>query len=97
MKRIDVGLGFWLVVALMAVMIGAMWLQRRTGCAVPFEGARILDLTRSTDREHLAIDLMSARRIATGDAACETRLLQQIATAHGLSHDQMMAPVAGAQ
>jgi hypothetical protein len=89
---------------LMIVMFVAMWAQRPDeSCTLSLEGTRVLVLSRETDREHLATDLASAARLArrymrstvdpaeqqTRFADCEARLIQQIATRHGLSPDNV--------
>ena len=92
--------------ALMAGMLVVMWAQRPAGdCTLLFETPRALVLSRETDREHLANDLASADRIArrymlstanpaeqhTRLADCQAILVQQIATRHSLSPEQVRA------
>jgi len=97
---------------LMIVMLAAMWAQRPDeNCNLSLEGTRVLVLSRETDREHLATDLASAARLArrymrstvdpaeqqTRFADCEARLIQQIATRHGLSPDNVRTSATDAQ
>ena len=97
---------------LMIVMFVAMWAQRPDeSCTLSLEGTRVLVLSRETDREHLATDLASAARLArrymrstvdpaeqrTRFADCEAKLIQQIATRHGLSPDSVRTSAADAQ
>lgn len=97
---------------LMVVMLVAMWAQRPdASCTLSLEASRILVLSRETDREHLATDLASGARIArrymlaTEDPAeqhtrsvnCEAILVQEIATRHGLSPEQVRAGLPDAQ
>ena len=91
---------------LMVAMLAVMWAERPdASCTLSLEPPRHLVLSRETDREHLATDLAAAARTArrymlsTTDAAqqharlvdCEATLVQQIATRHGLSPDQLRA------
>jgi len=91
---------------LMVVMLVVMWVQSpAASCTLPFEAPRHLVLSRETDREHLATDMVSADRSArrymraTADPAqqqtrfadCQAALVQQIATRHGLSPDAVRA------
>ena len=90
--------------ALMVGMLLVMWTQRpAAGCTLSREAPRALVLSRETDREHLATDLASADRIArryvlatvsqaeqqTRYEECDATLVQEIATRHGLSLDQL--------
>jgi len=90
---------------LMIGMVVVMWVQRpAAGCTLFVEAPRRLVLSRETDREHLVTDLASADRIArrymlstvslaqqhTRFVDCEAALVQQIATRHGLSPDQVL-------
>ncbi len=91
---------------LMVWMLVVMWVQSPgANCTLSLEAPRHLVLSRETDREHLATDLASADRIArrymlsTVDPAqqhtrfleCEATLVQQIATQHSLSPDDVRA------
>jgi|SRR5579871_6595159 len=93
-------------VALMVIMVVAMWIDRPgERCVWPVEGSSRLLLSRAIDREHLATDLASADRIArrymlaAGDRnqdqtrfiACEATLVQAIATGHQVSTAQVRA------
>jgi hypothetical protein len=91
---------------LMVWMLAVMWAQHPAGgCALSGEAQRLLVLSRQTDREHLATDVATAERVArrykraADDASqqqtrfleCEATLVQQIASRHGLSVDQVRA------
>jgi hypothetical protein len=91
---------------LMVWMVAVMWAQHPAGsCALSPESNRPLVLSRQTDREHLATDVAAADRVArrymraAEDTSqeqnrfleCEAILVQQIATRHGLSPDQVRA------
>jgi hypothetical protein len=91
---------------LLLVMLVVMWIQRPdSSCTPSAEESRVLVLSRAIDREHLAVDLASADRIARrymlstddGDeqqtrlAECEATLVHEIATRHGLLPDQVRA------
>lgn len=89
-------------------MLVVMWAQRpNAGCALAFEPPRYLVLSRETDREHLVTDVASIDRIArraAGDhgqdlpfAQCQATLLQQLASRHGLSPDDMHSAPAPAR
>ena len=107
MKAISPSVEVWSVaVALMLAMLLAMWAQRPApGCALAPEAPQRLILSREVDREHLARDLASARRVAQRYAAstprdggqdrrsedCETTLIQQIANRHGVAPAQTRA------
>ena len=90
--------------ALTIGMLVLMWAQSTgTRCALAFEAPQQLVLSREIDREHLATDLASADRIArryvlsivnpaeqqTRFLECEATLVQQIATRHRLSPEQV--------
>jgi hypothetical protein len=105
MKPLGNGVELSLVAAgLLVVMLLMMWIQRPAAtCTLSVEGARVLVLSRETDREHLTTDLASAARAARrymlsiGDidrqqirrVECEATLDREIATRHGLSSDQV--------
>ena len=86
-------------------MFLVMWTrQPPANCTLPVEGQRRLVLNRGTDREHLAGDLAAADRIARRYILstakpqqsprivdCKARLVQEIATRHGLRPDQVWA------
>lgn len=107
-KPSGAGFDLWVSGAvLLAVMVGAMWFQRPSpACTMPPEAARRLVLARDIDRDHLSRDRSDADRIARrfiGAApgspeeqgrfeACETTLVGQIMTAHGLTADQVRRP-----
>jgi hypothetical protein len=81
-----------------AVMLLAMWAQSGSNrCVVPFEASRQLNLDRVVDVDHLAADTASAARAAQrhgprdAGALCEDRLLDEIATRHGVSLEQVRA------
>jgi hypothetical protein len=91
---------------LMVAMLAVMWAERPdASCRPSLEPPRHLVLSRETDREHLATDLAAAARTArrymlsstdpdqrhARFVECETTLVQQIATSHGLSPDQLRA------
>jgi hypothetical protein len=92
--------------ALLVGMLLVMWGQHpSSACTLSSEAHRRLVLTRETDREHLARDVASVDRIARRYTAsipgddqqhtrfldCEARLIQQIATKHGVPPDQLRA------
>jgi hypothetical protein len=95
------------VAALLLVgMLVMMWADGPgTACAPSLEPSTVLVLSRQVDREHLATDLASARRIAERHsraapdrdqqrvrfAACEASLVQQIAARHSLERSQLGA------
>jgi hypothetical protein len=93
-------------VVLLIAMLIAMWAGRPdANCTRSREPARLLVLSRATDREHLATDLSAADRTArrymrsaadetvqrTRFAECAATLVQQIATTHGLPPDVVRA------
>ncbi len=97
---------------LMVGMLVVMWVQRpAASCTLSLETPRHLVLSREADREHLAIDLASADRIArrymlstvnpaqqhTRFVDCEATLVQQIATRHGLSPEHLRTTPTDAQ
>jgi len=92
--------------ALLVGMLLVMWAQRPfPSCSMSPEAPQRLVLSREVDREHLAADLASVGRVArryadstpTDDPQhvrfldCEARLLQQVATRHGVPRDQLRA------
>jgi hypothetical protein len=105
MKPLGNGVELSLVTAgLLLVMLLVMWIQRpEATCTLSVEGARVLVLSRDTDREHLAADLASADRTARRymlsirdidrqqlrRVECEATLVREIATRHGLSSGQV--------
>jgi hypothetical protein len=107
MKPLGNGVELSLVAAgLLVVMLLMMWIQRPAAtCTMSVEGARVLVLSRDTDREHLAADLASADRAARRymlsirdidrqqlqRVECEATLDREIARRHGLSSGQVRA------
>jgi len=107
MKPLGNGVELSLVAAgLFVVMLLMMWIQRPAAtCTLSVEGARVLVLSRETDREHLATDLAAADRTARRymlsirdidrpqmrRVECEATLVLEIATRHGLSSGQVEA------
>jgi hypothetical protein len=82
-----------------AIMFLAMWAQSGSNrCVVPYEAGRQLKLDRAIDADHLAADMASAARSAQrhaippgASADCEDRLLEAIATRHGVSLAEVRA------
>jgi hypothetical protein len=92
------------VTVLMVWMLMLMWSQRSdAGCTLSFEQPRRLVMSRETDREHLAADMASVDRVARryvrstqdpgqqhdGFLECQTTLVREIATRHGVSPEMM--------
>jgi hypothetical protein len=107
----------WLRVSLATgALLGAtgliLWAQQRPpSCTASFEASRQLQLSRATDREHLAADSASATRTAhryvAADADtperqhrfldCETRLFDGVAAVHGVPVAAVRASAAGTE
>jgi hypothetical protein len=93
---------------LLGGMLIVMWVQRGPATCVATEAPRTLRLDRAVDREHLTADAASATRkarryMAGGTSAderllrfveCDALLVRGIASAHGVSVDQVRASAA---